>query len=60
MQDIQPTIRSPSCQFTPNPLKGRLQELRTQMDIERNSNQSPYSNDLLYQSLINNIRGEID
>ncbi len=57
MQDIQPTNRN-SGQFTPNnPLKGRLQELRNQMDIERNShNQSPYTNDLLYQSLMSNIR----
>jgi len=57
MQDIQPPNRN-SNQFTPsNPLKGRLQELRNQMDIERNPhNQSPYSNDLLYQSLMSNIR----
>ena len=43
MQDIQPANRN-SGQFTPNnPLKGRLQELRNQMDIERNShNQSQY------------------
>ena len=33
MQDIQPPNKNPS-QFTPsNPLKGRLQELRNQMDI---------------------------
>ena len=59
MQDIQPPNRS-SAQFTPNnPLKGRLQELRNQMDVERNShNQSPYTNDLLYQSLMGNIRDQ--
>ena len=57
MQDIQPNNRSQG-QFTPsNPLKGRLQELRNQMDVERSGNtQSPYNNDLLYQSLMNNIR----
>lgn len=60
MQDIQPANRS-SSQFTPNPLKGRLQELRNQMDIERSAHhQSPYSNDLLYQSLMSNIRDEAD
>lgn len=33
MQDITPSNRN-SSQFTPNnPLKGRLQELRNQMDI---------------------------
>ena len=59
MQDIQTPQRN-SNQFTPsNPLKGRLQELRNQMDIERNSNHdSPYSNDLLYQSFMSNIRDE--
>lgn len=57
MQDIQPPNKNPG-QLTPsNPLKGRLQELRNQMDIERSShNHSPYSNDLLYQSLMSNIR----
>jgi len=57
MQDIQPSIKN-SSQLTPNnPLKGRLQEIRNQMEIERNPhNHSPYSNDLLYQSLMNNIR----
>jgi hypothetical protein len=61
MQDIQPSSRN-SGQFTPNnPLKGRLQELRNQMDIERNSNnQSPYTNDLLYQSLMSNIRDDAE
>jgi len=61
MQDIQPPNRS-LAQFTPsNPLKGRLQELRNQMDIERSGNShSPYSNDLLYQSLMSNIRDEAD
>ena len=58
MQDIQPPNRNPG-QFTPsNPLKGRLQEMRNQMDIERsNHTHSPYNNsDLLYQSLMNNNR----
>jgi hypothetical protein len=57
MQDIQPPNKNNTV-FTPNnPMKGRIQELRNQMDIERSSiNQSPYSNDLLYQSLISNIR----
>lgn len=60
MQDIQPSNRN-SSQFTPNnPLKGRLQELRNQMDVERSHNQSPYSNDLLYQSLMSNIRDEAE
>jgi hypothetical protein len=61
MQDIQPANRS-SGQFTPNnPMKGRLQEYRNQMDIERTSNnQSPYTNDLLYQSLMSNIRDDAE
>jgi hypothetical protein len=59
MQDIQPVNKGP--QFTPiNPIKGKLQELRNQMDIERPHSHSPYSNDLLYQSLMNNIRDEAD
>lgn len=59
MQDIQPSNRS--AQLTPNnPLKGKLQELRNQMDIERPHSHSPYSNDLLYQSLMSNIRDEAD
>ena len=61
MQDIQPPQRNNN-QFTPNnPLKGKIPDLRNQMDIERNSHHhSPYSNDLLYQSLISNIRDEAD
>lgn len=61
MQDIQPPNRSTS-QFTPNnPLKGHLQELRNQMDVERSGHtHSPYNNDLLYQSLMSNIRDEAD
>ena len=60
MQDIQPPNRNTN-QFTPsNPLKGKLQDLRNQMDIERNPHHSPYSNDLLYQSLMSNIRDEAD
>ena len=61
MQDIQPPNKNNTA-FTPNnPMKGRIQELRNQMDIERSSiNQSPYSNDLLYQSLVSNIRDEAD
>ena len=58
MQDIQRDSRNLG-QFTPsNPLKGRLQEMRNQMDIERSGNtHSPYNNnDLLYQSLMNNNR----
>ena len=62
MQDIQPPNRNNPI-FTPsNPLKGRLQELRNQMDIERGSHQhSPYSNDL-YNTLLmgSNIRDEAD
>lgn len=39
-----------------NPLKGRTQDLRGQMDIERNPhNQPPFTNDSLYGSLMNNI-----
>lgn len=59
MQDIQPINRN-TPQFTPNnPFKGKLQELRNQMEIERNSNsQSPYANDLIYQNFMSNIRDE--
>jgi hypothetical protein len=59
MQDIQ-TNQKGSTQLTPsNPIKGRLQDIRNQMDIERNP-QSPYSSDQLYQSLMSNMRDDID
>ena len=60
MQDIQPASRS-SVQFTPiNPVKGRFQELRHQMEMERPSfNHSPYNNDMMiYHNLMSNIRDE--
>lgn len=55
MQDIQPPARQ-SSQMTPaQPLRSRLQDLRHQMEIERNS---PYSAEL-YNALISNIRDDL-
>ena len=59
-QDIY-DIQSANKITSSNPLKGRTQDLRSQMDIERNTHSQPlYTNDLLYQSLMSNIRDEAD
>lgn len=55
MQDIQPPPRQ-SSQMTPNQtVRGRLNDLRNQMEIERSS---PYSSEL-YNALISNIRDDL-
>lgn len=61
MQDIQPANKSNS-QIAPNNVvnKGRLQEIRNQMEIERNSQgQSPYSSEL-FNNLMSNIRDSVN
>ena len=46
MQDVQPVIKQSSIMTPSNNIKGRLQDFRNQMELEKMSiqGQSPYNN----------------
>jgi hypothetical protein len=56
MQDVQPIIKQSSIMTPSNNIKGRLQEFRNQMELERVSvqGQSPYTSELFNSSYLRN------
>jgi type IV secretory pathway VirD2 relaxase len=60
MQDVQPVIKQSSIMTPSNNLKGRNQDFRNQMEIERASmqGQSPYTSELFGSYLRNDTSND--